>query len=728
MAALLTTIRTRPWLAALVVYLGLSALLFARPAAPWFGSVYMGLGIDQTFFIWCLVWWPYAIAHHLNPFVCKLIFAPEGFNLAWATSIPLISLLCFPLTATVGPIATFNLLCVLLPALGAWTAFLLCHHLTARFWPSMMGGYVFGFSSYMLAHLLGGHLSLCAILLIPLAVYLVLMRLEERMSQRIFTLLLLVLLVSQFLISTEVLTTMTLFGGIALAARWAIGPRPLRRRIAALAGPLMLAYLGMAALMSPYLYYVFAGFRAVPIYSSSWHSADLLNFVVPTRTVEFGHAVGLFAWICARFTSDVAEQGAYLGLPLVVITGWLMLARRDRHGVRLLALMLAVTLLAAMGPRFHVAGQASFKLPWSLLDHMPLLNQALPVRFTVYCSLIFGIAAAMWLSMERLTLWLRGGAAMLVLASLFPNPSVSLWMDPARQTPPAFFTSGMYRRYLAPGETVATLPFAWGKCDYAMLWQAISGMYFRLAAGYFPLTPQSYLLWPATRSSLEHVTLGDPASQWKAFAADHGVDTVIFAGSSPATDVRELQPILAMLGPPAARAGGVELFRVSPPMLAPYRGIGWAKMEALEDEQRFAALLIAARDYLASGREPAELSPKTAARMGLLPVRLAAVRPNNADYPVVLSAGNDGRVRVGLNGTEPAVRAVIKRYGSGALQIYYPFPFLLGRAPAAEHHRLLYQGVVMVFDRGEIERAAASALKNLPRLETASGSSSSITQ
>jgi hypothetical protein len=159
----------RPRLAALLIYLGFAAIVFGRAAAPHFTTIYLGDGIDQAFFIWCLVWWPYAIAHYLNPFVTKLIFAPVGFNLTWSTSIPLLSLLAFALTATLGPITTFNLLCVVCPALSAWTAFLLCHSLTGRLGPSILGGYIFGFSSYMLAQMFGGHLNLLAAFLIPLA-------------------------------------------------------------------------------------------------------------------------------------------------------------------------------------------------------------------------------------------------------------------------------------------------------------------------------------------------------------------------------------------------------------------------------------------------------------------------------------------------------------------------------------------------------------------------------
>ena len=37
-----------------------------------------------------------------------------------------------------------------MPAVSAWAAFLLCRHLAGRFWPSLIGGYLFGFSSYEL--------------------------------------------------------------------------------------------------------------------------------------------------------------------------------------------------------------------------------------------------------------------------------------------------------------------------------------------------------------------------------------------------------------------------------------------------------------------------------------------------------------------------------------------------------------------------------------------------
>ena len=721
--ATVAAVSRHPRLAALLLYLGFSGLLFARAAAPHFTTIYLGRGIDQAFFIWCLVWWPYAIAHHLNPFVCRLIFAPAGFNLAWATSIPLLSLLALPLTAAVGPITTFNLLCVACPALTAWTAFMLCHRLTGRFGPSLLGGYIFGFSSYMLAQVFGGHLNLLAAFLIPLAVHLVLARLHERISRRIFILALLALATAQFLISTEILATMTVFGALALAAAWTMGARELRRRTAELAAPIFLAYLGTAMLVSPYLYYLWAGFRTTPIYSPSWHSADLLNFLVPTRTIALGSAIGLFRGVSATFTSDVSEQAAYVGLPLLAIAIWFTLERWRTLEARVLGLMLMVTAVAAMGLRLHVAGKAYFKLPWSLFHRAPLLDQALPLRFTVYLFLTLAVLAALWLAAPRRRTLTRAGAGALVFASLLPNPAARVWAAPGSVAPPpAFFTTGRYRRYLARGEIVATLPYAWGEADACMLWQALSGMYFRLAGGYPPLSPESYMRWPIVRSAIQRATIPDPADQWKAFAADHEVTAAIRGDNPLPADFPTIDPILAALGAPVIAAGGIALYRVAPATLAPYRGLDWTRMETLADAQRFGALLMAAQSYLASGADPAGLTPKRAAKIGRLPAAWLPMPARASDYRLYLHAEPDGLITVGLLGTYAALRPLIDRYGVYTQRLHFAFPSRLGKRSAST--RAYYHPLTMTFDRQGLARAAALALTEPPRLDFDSRSDS----
>ena len=56
---------------------------------------------------------------------------------------------------------------MLVPALSAFTAYLLCRHLTRSTWASLVGGYLFGFSSYMLGQE-QGHLHLTSVFLVPL--------------------------------------------------------------------------------------------------------------------------------------------------------------------------------------------------------------------------------------------------------------------------------------------------------------------------------------------------------------------------------------------------------------------------------------------------------------------------------------------------------------------------------------------------------------------------------
>jgi hypothetical protein len=151
------------------------------------------------------------------------------------------------------------------------------------------------------------------------------------------------------------------------------------------------------------------------------------------------------------------------------------------------------------------------------LTYVPLLDQALPIRLSVYAILILAVLAAMWLTNARLPLWIRAGAAVLIIASTFPNISPKFWHRRTVQIPTFFSDKGLYHHYLHRGETVAILPFAWDEGVQCIAWQAQTGMYFRMAAGYFLLTPPSYVRWPAVRASLQRAEIPSIAEQWESF-------------------------------------------------------------------------------------------------------------------------------------------------------------------------------------------------------------------
>ena len=74
----------------------------------------------------------------MNPLGTQLVYVPDGYNLAWSTPVPGLSIPLAPVTLLFGPVVTWNVVALLAPALSAWTAFLLCRHLTGAdlaLWP-----------------------------------------------------------------------------------------------------------------------------------------------------------------------------------------------------------------------------------------------------------------------------------------------------------------------------------------------------------------------------------------------------------------------------------------------------------------------------------------------------------------------------------------------------------------------------------------------------------------
>jgi hypothetical protein len=95
--------------AAFGCYLGLSFLFFGvrvtgDPQRTHIG----GLFTDPQIFVWAFTWWPDAISQGKNPFYTHAIWAPDGFNLAWATSVPALALAFAPLTIAFGPILSYD--------------------------------------------------------------------------------------------------------------------------------------------------------------------------------------------------------------------------------------------------------------------------------------------------------------------------------------------------------------------------------------------------------------------------------------------------------------------------------------------------------------------------------------------------------------------------------------------------------------------------------------------
>jgi hypothetical protein len=513
---------------ALAAYSAITFLYFGfRVAGDFTGSYVGGNGPDPKLFLWAIAWWPHSIADLSNPLFSHAIWAPEGYNLAWATTVPLLSTGASPLTLAAGPVASYNLLMLAAPALAGWTAYLLCRHVARSHAAALLGGYVFGFSSYQLSHTRGGHLNLLFVCLIPVAVLLVLKVIEGSIRRKRFLVLMTATLTCQFLISLEVFATATVFGIGCLLLAFLLTPpghrEPIRRGLVAL----LLSYIFAGLLVAPFLAVMFVQTEPFQGLDLIYGSTDLLNFVLPTQVTWLGGSAS--ATLSHRFTGSVSGQSAYFGIPLLIILVWFVIERRGTVSGRLLGISFAVICMLSLGPVLKIAGRESIWLPWELGGGIPLMEKALPGRFILYAFLAVAVALALWLggtherrrSPQR---WLRWGLALLAIVFMVPTDRDWVWGSALRL--PDFFSSGAYTRFIMPGDNV--LIIGTGTAAEPMVWQADGDFRFDLAAAYTGGVPPD-LAHDPLRPYLQHqecVPVAD-SSDLREFLLDHDIDLVV---------------------------------------------------------------------------------------------------------------------------------------------------------------------------------------------------------
>jgi hypothetical protein len=452
------------------------------------GGQYVGQNDDPPTFIWSLAWWPHAILHGQNPFVTDEVWAPTGTNLAWATTVPLLALVLAPLTLTAGAVTAYNVAAVLMPAFAAWTCFLLCRRVTGSAWAAFAAGWLFGFSSYMLGQELAGHLNLTSAALVPLIALVVVDYASGRCGARGFVLRLGPLLAAQLLLSTELAAaaTLALLVGLVLTAVCVPKSWPWLRTIPL---PLAASYLVGAVLAAPFLYYLLSDFRSAPINAPEVYVADLANFVLPTDAQLVARATS--DW--STFGGNIGENGAFLGLPLLAILALFAIERGRSPTGRFLIAAFATATLLALGPRLVVRGHRSLTLPWRLVEHVPVLDNLLTARFSLFVALTASVTAAIWAASSRYSKPLRLTLPILAIVVLVPDPVGQQWAT--GYTIPPFFTDTAYRTCLDPGEIVLPLPIGFrGQAD---LWQTAASFRFRMAGGRITPVPPPEFEHPA---------------------------------------------------------------------------------------------------------------------------------------------------------------------------------------------------------------------------------------
>ena len=513
-------VRLRQGAFAFLAYFGVSFLLYGLPVLRNYATTFTGKGAgDSRIFLWMFAWWPHALGHGVSPVVSHAIFEPSGINLAWTSSIPGPAIIFWPITKAFGPLVSMNLATMLAPALAGWGAYLICRRVSTRFWPALMGGYLFGFSSYMTEQLTG-HVNLFFIFPVPLAVYLVIRRIDGTLPVGRFVVGLGLLLVLQFSISTEVFATLTFFGGVALLGAL-IAAKEHRVQVAK-TGVWIVAGFALAALvLFPLLTFVLKGAPAGPIRPviQGSSSVDAASFLVPRRSTFIGG--DYFHKYTDHTLGSPAEQGAYLPIPLIGLLIAAALTLRKDRVTRWALVFAGVALVFSLGTYLHVNGHQLIPMPWTPFAHVPILADALPSRFMMFAGLGIAVVVTRWIEAGTHA-WRRFGVGALAGVMLIPNIAAEDVHTPMRT--PAFFTSGSYRRYIPEDHTILYIHADKGS---EMLAQLQSHFWFRLAQGHTGPTPAVF-----QRTAGYHaIDTADPSSlaadTLATYIQEHNVSTIV---------------------------------------------------------------------------------------------------------------------------------------------------------------------------------------------------------
>ena len=545
---------------------GYAALAFALFANVWASPATRWIGVngDPESTMWSIQWTAYALVHGLNPFVTQNIFYPSWTNLLWANADAPTALawMAAPFTITFGPIVSYNLLQTLALALSAWCAFLAVRRFVQFIPAAVVGGLVYGFGPFVMSQAYG-HMAFTFAVVPPL-----LLILFDRLVRRRDLAPLVIgaaaglLEAFQFLVSEEMVVTEAMVAAVGLAwlavlalvLRWQVPWRQVLLRLLAAGGAAVAVF---GALTAYPIYLLLRGPARIthgPIRAFGSYVTDVFNLVIPPATTHLIHT-GWTERVSALFPGGPVESGGYLGFALIAVIVFTTVRWFRIPIVIFAAGTMAVVLLLSLGPALTHGGHPSrhIILPWSLARNVPVLNEILVERLTLYADLFAGLLLAVfldraWVSdlrFSRIAAVLATGASLALLVPTVP------WLVSDAHIPSVFQPGSTANRYfhsvVPEGSVAVILPadLLRPNSGYAVLWQAADRMSFKM--------PEGDLL----HGSPDGVATNDPdpSALWSAISE-------LQQGTTP-TGVTEIQSQLRELDVRAVVVGPMEHERVA---------------------------------------------------------------------------------------------------------------------------------------------------------------------
>ena len=434
--------------------------------------------------VWYMAWLPFALGHGIDPFVSHFQFAPAGFNLLSNTGDLLPSLVLSPVTVLFGPVASFNVAVISAPVISAGSLYYVVRKIGISAPAAFVAGALYGYSPYLIHEEPFGHLNLTWMFFPPLAYYLLdrILCVQSGSPYR-YGAGLGILVVAQYFTSTEILLDCAL-----VAAPLVVIFSLQRIREVGRVLPYALTATGVACLIIvPLLAYPFwvtvAGpYHVLAVRSSFSGVINLRSPVWPSAPTAGG--------LLQRADSGFIGPGALI-VALSAAIWW----RRVRNVAHFVA-GAAVSYVLALGPTIKTAGGlvVSRVSPISALDHLPLFRAIEDYRFSALLVMFVAMLAAVAIDRMAAALAqrakaqavsLRVAAYVLVLGAavlVFPILAGNVPGTVQQVSLPAGVVRALPARSVSP--TLELYPAAGLFEGAPLVWQALSGLRFKLTSGY----------------------------------------------------------------------------------------------------------------------------------------------------------------------------------------------------------------------------------------------------
>ncbi|MEV6795178.1 dolichyl-phosphate beta-glucosyltransferase [Streptomyces sp. NPDC051320] len=480
---------------------------------------------DQNQWEWFFAATADNVAHLHNPLFTAAQNYPAGVNLMGNTPMLGLSIPLAPVTLALGPTVTWALVLTggLAATAVAWY-WLIAKRLVRNRWAAALGAGLAAFAPPMISHG-NAHPNFLVLFMIPVIIDRAL-RLCAGESVVRDGVLLGLFATYQIFLGEEPFLLASI--GMLLFAPWyALA----RRDVARAAARPLLQGLGVAALTALPLvaYPLYWQFFGPQSYHSVLHGDNAGNS--PRALLEFsGRSLFGSDTTADPLALNRTEENAFYGWPLAALA-FAITVRLWRHAlVKALACTAVAAAVLSLGQKIRIPyTDVVFPGPWRALAHRPLFDSVIEGRVAMICAPALGMLIA--LAADRLVRAPVHGYRIVGLAAvaaallpIVPTP----YPVQARPDVPAFIADGMWKQYVAPGESVVPVPLPDPGSAEALHWQSATGMDFPVPGGYFngPWGPDRIGIYgasPRYTSNLFHdVRYGgkvpEIGAQWRAQA------------------------------------------------------------------------------------------------------------------------------------------------------------------------------------------------------------------